>query len=144
MDKSLPANSGDMGSIPGPGRFHMLQSNKAHALQILSLRSMPCEPQLPSPSAELLKPYYCPKPVLCSKRSHRNAKPVHRNEEQPPLTTTRESPHAATMIQCHHKERNEKKLHAEKLLGDNYSFTLKCILHNSCFVSLAHEEVERI
>ena len=22
-----PANTGDMGSIPGPGRFHMLQGN---------------------------------------------------------------------------------------------------------------------
>ena len=25
--KSLPANSGDMGSIPGPGRSHILWSN---------------------------------------------------------------------------------------------------------------------
>ena len=25
--KNLPANSGDMGSIPGPGRSHMLWSN---------------------------------------------------------------------------------------------------------------------
>ena len=25
--KNLPANAGDMGSIPGVGRFHMLQSN---------------------------------------------------------------------------------------------------------------------
>ena len=25
-----------MGSIPGPGRFHMLQSNEAHAPQLLS------------------------------------------------------------------------------------------------------------
>ena len=25
--KNLPANAGDMGSIPGPGRSHMLQSN---------------------------------------------------------------------------------------------------------------------
>ena len=27
LDKSLPANAGDMGSIPGLGRFHMLQSS---------------------------------------------------------------------------------------------------------------------
>ena len=26
-DKSLPANSGDTGSVPGLGRFHMSQSN---------------------------------------------------------------------------------------------------------------------
>ena len=25
--KNLPANAGDTGSIPGPGRSHMLQSN---------------------------------------------------------------------------------------------------------------------
>ena len=25
--KNLPANAGDTGSIPGPGRFHMLWSN---------------------------------------------------------------------------------------------------------------------
>ena len=27
MDKNLPANVGDTSLIPGPGRFHMLQSN---------------------------------------------------------------------------------------------------------------------
>ena len=27
VHSNLPANSGDMGSIPGLGRFHMLQSN---------------------------------------------------------------------------------------------------------------------
>jgi len=27
MDKNPPANAGDTGSIPGPGRFHMLWSN---------------------------------------------------------------------------------------------------------------------
>ena len=25
--KNLPANAGDMGSVPGPGRFNMLWSN---------------------------------------------------------------------------------------------------------------------
>ena len=25
--KNLPVNAGDMGSIPDPGRFHMLQTN---------------------------------------------------------------------------------------------------------------------
>ena len=29
MVKNLPANAGDMGSIPGLGRSHMLQSNEA-------------------------------------------------------------------------------------------------------------------
>ena len=27
MDRSLPVNTGDMGSNPGPGRSHMLWSN---------------------------------------------------------------------------------------------------------------------
>ena len=27
VGKNLPANAGDMGSIPGPGRFRMLQDN---------------------------------------------------------------------------------------------------------------------
>ena len=27
VDKKMPANAEDTGSIPGPGRFHMLRSN---------------------------------------------------------------------------------------------------------------------
>ena len=51
MVKNLPANAGDMGSSPGPGRSYMLQSNKAHAPQLLSLRAIAREPQLLSPRA---------------------------------------------------------------------------------------------
>ena len=47
--KSPPANAGDMGSSPGPGRSHMLRSNWARAPQLLSLCSRACEPQLLSP-----------------------------------------------------------------------------------------------
>ena len=43
---------------------------------------------------QLLKPA-CLEPVLHNKRSHSNEKPAHRNEEWPPLATTRESPSAA-------------------------------------------------
>ena len=49
--KNPPANAGDMGSSPGPGRFHMPRSNEARAPQLLSLRSTACEPQLLSPQA---------------------------------------------------------------------------------------------
>ena len=49
--KDLPANVGDMGLIPGPGRSHMLQSNLVHVPQLLSLCSGAWEPQLLSPSA---------------------------------------------------------------------------------------------
>ena len=49
--KNLAANAGDTGSSPGPGRSHMLQSNKACVPQLLSLRSRVCKPQLLSPCA---------------------------------------------------------------------------------------------
>ena len=77
--KNPPANAGDTGSIPGLGRSHMPWSNSAH------------EPQLLKPT--------CLELVLLNKRSHGNEKPTYRNEEQPPLATTRESPHAAMKTQ---------------------------------------------
>ena len=49
--KNPPANAGDMGLSPGPGRSHMLWSNWARAPQLLSLRSRAREPQLLSLSA---------------------------------------------------------------------------------------------
>ena len=73
MIKNLPANAGDPDSSPGQGRSHMLRSNQTRAPQRLSLRSRAHEPQL-------LKPV-CLEPVLRNKRSHRNEKPTHRNEE---------------------------------------------------------------
>ena len=73
MVKNPPANAADMGSSPGPGRSHMPRSNEARAPQLLSLRSRAREPQL-------LKPMRL-EPVLRNKRSHRNEKPAHRNEE---------------------------------------------------------------
>ena len=71
--KNAPANAGHMGSSPGPGRSHMLQSNQARAPQLLSLRSRARKPQLPKPTRL--------EPVLRNKRSHRNEKPAQRNEE---------------------------------------------------------------
>ena len=35
MDKNPPANAGDMGLIPGPGRPRMWQGNQARAPQLL-------------------------------------------------------------------------------------------------------------
>ena len=49
--KNLPANAEDMGSSPGPGRSHMPWSNEVRVLQLLSLRSRACKPQLLSPRA---------------------------------------------------------------------------------------------
>ena len=71
--KNLPANAGDTGSSPGPGRSHMPRSNYARAPQLLSLSSGAREPQLLKPT--------CLEPMLRNKRSHRNEKPAHRNEE---------------------------------------------------------------
>lgn len=39
MVKNPSGNTGDTGSIPSPGRLHMLQANQAHALQLLRLGS---------------------------------------------------------------------------------------------------------
>ena len=71
--KNPPANAGDMGSSPGPGRSHMPWSNETRAPQLLSLRSRARKPQLLKPA--------CLEPVLLNKRSHCNEKPVHRHEE---------------------------------------------------------------
>ena len=49
--KNPPANAGDTGSIPGPGRSHMPRSNWVLAPQLLSLRSRGRKPQLLSPRA---------------------------------------------------------------------------------------------
>ena len=51
VDKNMPANAEDTGSIPGTGGSHMLQSNQGHVPLLLSLRSRAHEPQLPSPQA---------------------------------------------------------------------------------------------
>ena len=45
MVNNLPASAGDMGSIPGPGRFHMLRSNEAGGLQSLT----PCATEVYEP-----------------------------------------------------------------------------------------------
>ena len=69
--KNLPANTGDVGSIPGPGRFHMLWSNQVCAPHLLSQGYRALRPQLLSlPALE---------PVLSEKRSHRDKKPAPRN-----------------------------------------------------------------
>ena len=51
MVKNLPANAGDMGLIPDPGRSHMPWNNYA------------CEPQLMSPSAAITEARV---PTACS------------------------------------------------------------------------------
>ena len=79
MVKNPPANAGNTGSSPRPGRCHMPQSNKARVPQ-------------------LLKPAHL-EPVLGNKSSHRDEQPAHRNQEWPPLAAIGESPRAATKTQ---------------------------------------------
>ena len=49
--KNPAASTGDTGSIPGRGRSHVLQSNKAYVPQLPSLRPGAQEPKLLSPCA---------------------------------------------------------------------------------------------
>ena len=71
--RNSPANAGDMGSIPAPGRFHVLRNNEV------------CGPQL-------LKPAHL-EPVLRNKRSLCNEQPMK----------TREGPCEVTKTQCSQK-----------------------------------------
>ena len=82
MVKNPPANAGH-GFKPWSGKI-------PHAAEQLSPCATTTEP------ARL-------EPVLHNKRSHCNEKPAHHNEGQPPLTATRESPHAAMKTQCSQK-----------------------------------------
>ena len=47
MVKNPPANAGDMGSIPGPGRSHIPRSNLAHAPQLLRPHATTTEARAP-------------------------------------------------------------------------------------------------
>ena len=58
--------------------------------------------------SQILKPVRL-EPVLHNKRSHRDEKPAHCNEEYPRLATTRESLRAATMTQCSQKKKKKRK-----------------------------------
>ena len=51
MVKNTPANAGDMGSIPGPGRSHMPQSNWACVPQLLSPHAATAEARVPRAGA---------------------------------------------------------------------------------------------
>ena len=77
--KNLPANAGDTGSIPDPGRSYMPQSHSACAPpQLLSLCSRARGSKPLSPWPQLLKPT-CLQPVLHNRRSHCNEKPEGRD-----------------------------------------------------------------
>ena len=89
MVESLPANAGDTGSSPGLGRSHM-----------------PVE-QL-GPWATTTEPVRL-EPVLRNKRGRDSERPAHRDEEWPPLATTRESLWTETKTQHSQKLKNNIK-----------------------------------
>ena len=76
----LPANAGDTGSIPGPGRFHMLQDNQAR------------KPQL----TEALAP-------RSTKEATAMRSPCTTIEKSPNLSLLEKSPQAAMKIQYSQK-----------------------------------------
>ena len=71
LKKNPPANTGDTGLIPGPGRSHMPWGNWDCVPQISILGSRVQEPQL-------LKPVHL-KPALCNKKSHLDDRITHLN-----------------------------------------------------------------
>ena len=79
--KNLPANAGDTGSSPGPGRSHMPWSNEARAPQLLNLRSRAQEPQLLNPCAPTTEAHTPRARAPQQERSHCNEKPAHHKEE---------------------------------------------------------------
>ena len=90
--KNPPANAGDTGSSPGPGRSHMPQSNSARAPQLLSLRSTARALQLLSPRITTTEPtrhnYQSPcAQNLCSAAREATAM-------RSPHTVTKSSPHS--------------------------------------------------
>ena len=81
--KSPPANAGDMGSTPGPGRFHTSQNNSARAPHL----SMPTPPR-----------------ACALQKQHCHEKTRHHNQRAAPLTVTRESLCMAMNTQCSQKQ----------------------------------------
>ena len=80
VGENLPASAGDTGSSPGLGRSRMPRSNWATITEAARLE-----------------------PVLHNKRGRDGERPAHRDEEWPPLATTRESPRRETKTQHSHK-----------------------------------------
>ena len=78
VDKNLPTNARDMGSVPGLGRSHMLRVTKANATQLLSLCSKAC--QMPLLSSRALTTEACvPRARAPQQESYLHEKPTHLN-----------------------------------------------------------------
>ena len=90
-------------------RFKPWSRKIPYAMEQLSVCATTTEPALQSTQATTTEPRattteaYAPRAMLRNKRSHHNEKPACRNEEQPPLTATRENTRTATKTQCSQK-----------------------------------------
>ena len=94
VDENLPANAGDPGSIPGPGRSPHKDprgATKACMPQLLSLKTTATEAHVPRARA--------PQP-----EKGRDEKPAHRHWRGVLLAETRESLCKATKTQCKQKK----------------------------------------
>ena len=78
--KSPPADAGDTGSSPGPGRSHMRGATKPMRHNYWACALEPVSHNYWARVPQVLKPARL-ESVLCNKRSHRNEKPTHHNEE---------------------------------------------------------------
>ena len=85
--ESLPANAGDTGSEPWSGKI-------PHAAEQLG------------PWATITEPARL-EPVLRNRRGRDRERAAHRDEEWPPIATTRESPCTDTKTQHNHKSINK-------------------------------------
>ena len=112
VDKTLPANAGDMGSIPGPGRSHMPRGNQAHGPQLS-----------PHPRARAQQ----------EEKPHHNQRLGCHNQRVASALCSRRKPRAATKIQCSQKL-NKKHFFKEreklgvKVCQTSHQFLVSCIL----------------
>ena len=105
-----------------------------------------CELQLLSPCATTTEAC-TPRARVPNKRSHRSEKPVHHNEEEPPLTATRESPRAATKTNAaKNKFKKKKKVEDRTLSLKGFQIHPKFpeivqtrVAHNIILVSVSSE-----
>ena len=89
--ENLPANAGDMGSIPAQedSTCHGATKPVCHNYCTCALEPGNCSYWAHMP--QLLKPT-CPRAHAPQQKKHHNEKPMHCSEEEPLLTETREKP----------------------------------------------------
>lgn len=103
VDKNLLTNAGDKGSILVWEDPTCQGTTKPASLN--SWKPVCCTYWSPYASPISLEP------TLHNQRNHGSEKPVHHDEEKPPMAPTRESLLSATKTQCSQKQTNKKPVH---------------------------------